>query len=171
MDIRIVIAAIGAAASVLAAAVAFILKVGADARDRRRRAFSHLMALRSEILVNMELARLMLRDQRLAGLRFTDRVWSLPDTSFIYERSLPWADVLAFYAYVALTNAFIDRQMIADKYPDDVMKAQFARERVEAMVLVAHIEASGPDAARAIEKRTRLTSDMALNLTDLRPAG
>jgi hypothetical protein len=172
MDIGIAIAIIGAGAALVAATLAFVLKVVSDARDRRRRAFAHLMALRSEILVNTELARLMLTNHRLAGLKFVDRVWILPDTSSIYVQGLPWAEVVTFYAQLAMVNLLIDRRNFAEKYSDDTMKTRLAVERVETMRLVENIAARGSAAAAAIEKRTGLTSNLALNLTGAdAPAG
>jgi hypothetical protein len=120
-DSKLVGAIIGAAASIGVAALAFLAKLFGDYRERRRRDYGHLMAIRNELTLNLKLAILMQKNQRMLGLRFFESVWTSADTSSIYRRGIPWDGILDLYSDFYAFNVLAERRAMIEArkdYPD-----------------------------------------------------
>lgn len=153
-DPKLVGALIGAAASIGAAALAFLAKLFSDHRERRRRDHSHLMAIRNEIAINLKLANVMQKNQRMVGLRFFESVWQSADTSSIYRRSIPWDEILDLYSDFYAFNALAERRVTIEgrkDYPD--REQRIAAERVEASKILERIADQAPAILKSLKAR------------------
>ena len=154
-DVRVVAALIAAAASITVATLTFAYKIVGDLRDRTRSQRARLMAIRSEVHVNHELANVVLKNSRVFGIRFQDTVWKSGDTSVVHLRKVPSPLFLQLYANVEVFNVLNDR---ADKMRDNPKYSEnpdrIAQEHAEMVGLAGQIRRDAEALVGPIGRRT-----------------
>ena len=145
-------AIVSASASILVAALAYLLKLASDWSDRRRHNQRDLMAIRNELIVNQSLAKAIMVDARTFGIRFLDKAWQTCDTSVIYRRSIPSDIVLETYSTIQLFNTLCNRNelILASKDYGYGKESRLIREHAEMVVLAERVDALASKALASI---------------------
>jgi hypothetical protein len=145
-DTSVLVALIAAAGSLTVATLTYLYRLLGDVTHRRRERRGILMAIRNEIVVNRKVAAIVRKNTRTIGIRFTDSVWSSCDTSAIYQRGVPWSEILDLYANMQAFNILNERADVIRAVQDyKNREQQLAHEHSEMVTLADEIEA-GADA-------------------------
>jgi hypothetical protein len=150
-DIPLLAAIVSASASILVAALAYLLKLLSDWSDRRRHHRMDLMAIRNELVVNQSLAKAIISDARTFGIKFLDKAWQTRDTSVIYRRRIPSGIVLEAYSDIQLFNTLCNRNELILASKDYVQKdSRLIKEHQEMLALAERVDALASEALARI---------------------
>jgi len=136
LDKTLVVALISAAASVAAVTLTHFYKLLSELADKRRVRRMHLMALRNELVLDLRISKSIEKNTRTIGYKFLDKAWNTVDTSVIYQKQIPYNDILDVYANMQLFNLLNERRSKIkeqESYPDK--NQRLAMEHVEMMEL------------------------------------
>lgn len=103
---------ITASASILAAAIAQVVKIVSDLNERKRYNHMHFLNIRNELIVNAELIKCILKDNRTFGIKLIDKMWLSSDTSIILKKNNVAKSILYVYSKLQLFNTLSDRYLL-----------------------------------------------------------
>lgn len=154
---KIAAAIVAASVSLTIFLITKVVEIVVAYRERRRSDFAQLMGIRSELEINLEIAKALLSSAdvpRTLGFRFVDDIWKATDRSVLYLYNNLAPDVHKAYATIVRFHLLAERRAAirdkGNKYPN--AEKVISIERNEMIELAKSIQTDIPIALKKFPK-------------------